>query len=542
MNHLEWLDTKQNGWSANLKYLMDSFTEPIIAMIDELKEEFNLKSDPDRVHKFIADILLDSFDSLNAEFKLSSDEDAMRRFWKEFTMVVYMMKDTFFKMSSEQENFAPIFKLLTDIFSKISKHLTKKVGTEFHDCFKDVIDDTRVNISDFLLELKKQCSIRISDVDAESIFDMSGLDNKQLEIDDITPGDDIRYYQSDESENIAFFSYNQEGLEDAKVRLTSKKDGENFEIDIKNIIEILPTEKSIEQEVSDKIKKMKDDGKKVKMLNDFLDELNENLNTDITINKMSLSDSKHLFSDGNFLERHKRNMTTILRSVYSPLGKWDDRKGIVDLEWETSKGSILNKLINDSLTFTILVNDINDILSKNSSLSFTFKNVNKESDRFHKEYQKFIRFLYKHKEKIFLKKTEKGGSEILNKIIASINGIIKQRKDILSLTDKIEILIPGVSGIEIDLSDDHNSIGIIKFEIDGNAKSLLYKMVSSISFRGGYYEVKGIDILADITADYIVLGDEKEFTLFEYDPSHITTENEEIRLAKSLMLGKINKR
>lgn len=264
---------ENNNWSDNLSNLIEPFNDAIEDMTEKLKDDFNDKDDPIEVHKLYVKKIMKAFKKLVEEVRLVKDEEDLRELWSDMSLNIVFWKDKYDKLSKEIEGCNAVFKLGYEIFKSMTTYNTKKISQEYYSALKGNIDDMRENVVKYIDSIKSDIGERMIEINSEDIFNMSNLDEKELEDIVTNAGDEIRYYMSDGEENIAIISYNQEGTDNEELRVTSKKDGEQFKIDRKDLIEIIPKTKTINQEVSDKLKKIKDDPNKLGKLNDYLDEL-----------------------------------------------------------------------------------------------------------------------------------------------------------------------------------------------------------------------------------------------------------------------------
>ena len=271
---ISWLDNRKKSWDQQFSELMMSYNDNILSMIDEIKDKFNDKNDPIEVHKVYLEYSEKSFDDLIEKIRIMEDEKYLEKFWNEFILNLSLWKDTFKKMSEKLDNYNSIFKLAYEIFSVYNRYLTKNKSSKYYELLKGELDDQRQSVIDFINEIKEDLKLRIIDIDPEEIFDMSNLDEKETDELNLNPGDEVRYYKNNKEENIAIISHDQEELKDKdSVKLVSKQSGEQFEIDKSDIIEIIPKHKTLNQEVSDKLKHIKNDPDKLDKLNDYLTDL-----------------------------------------------------------------------------------------------------------------------------------------------------------------------------------------------------------------------------------------------------------------------------
>jgi len=279
VERIVWLDNKKQTWDQNFTKLIMSFHDSINEMIDDLKDSFNDKDDPDEIYKLYMEHFEKAFDNLIEEVRNVEDDDHLYKLWNELVLNFSLWKDSFSKMSEKLDNYNSIFKLGHDLFAKFTLYTTKGVSKEYYDGMKGEMDDKRQNAISFIEKFYEEIKLRLEEVNAEDVFSMSNMDEKDTEDIALNAGDDVRYLQKDGEENIAIISHNQEELQEIdNIRLVAKDDGSQFEIDKKELIEILPKHRTMNQEVSDKLKKIKADPESLDKLNDYLDELTSDVN------------------------------------------------------------------------------------------------------------------------------------------------------------------------------------------------------------------------------------------------------------------------
>lgn len=274
----EWLDHRKQDWSKGISELLTPFSDSILKMIEDLKEEYNDKSDPFKVHKSYIESIDSALNQLRDDISLVKKKETLSKLWDELTLNFTFWKEHFKNLSETLDNFGSIFKLGYEVFNVITKYNTKKIGVDYYNNLNsEELDTIRTDISNFLKTFKKDILMRVTELSADDIFQISNLEDKpDIDYSNYL-GDEIRYYLQNGEENKAIISYNQDDLEDNKIRIVSKKTGEKFEIEKRELIEVIPQEKSLNQEVFDKLKKIKDDPEKLKDLNTYLDKIDENI-------------------------------------------------------------------------------------------------------------------------------------------------------------------------------------------------------------------------------------------------------------------------
>lgn len=275
LENSSWLDSKKSEWDQSFGKLIMSFHDVISDLVEELKDKFNDKDDPNDIDETILEYMEKSFDDLKEAIRLCEEESDLTKLWNEMSLNFYLWKDEMTKTSEKLDNYNSIFKLVSEYFNVITTYITKKISGEYQDSLKgDSLDDKRQGAIDFIEDLYDKLKLRFDRIDPEEIFSMSNLsevDSSELKL---NSGDEVRYTTKDDEENIAIISHNQEDLkEETNVRLVSKSSGEQFEVDKSNLIEILPKNKSLNQEISDRLKTIKRDSDKLDKLNDYLKDI-----------------------------------------------------------------------------------------------------------------------------------------------------------------------------------------------------------------------------------------------------------------------------
>lgn len=280
-----WLENRKESWSNPFNEVIISFHDRIEDLIEELKENFNDKDDPIAIHKEYIDYMNDAFDDLRESVKQVKEEEVLVKLWDELSLNFVFWKEEFKKMSESLDNRNSIFKLGYEVFNLITIYNTKKTRKKYYDLLTGELDDKRENVSNFIKEIRIEINNRLVDLNASDIFSMTNLDDKEVKDYTLNQGDEVRYYMTNDDENNALISHNQEELkEENNIRLISKQDGTSFEIDKSKLIEILPKHKTLNQEVADKLKKIKTDPDKLEELSDYLDKLKVTESVDITDN------------------------------------------------------------------------------------------------------------------------------------------------------------------------------------------------------------------------------------------------------------------
>jgi len=274
----EWLEHRKQDWSKGISELLTPLSDSILDMIEDLKEEYNDKSDPFKVHKSYIEGLDSALNQLRDDISTVKKKETLSKLWDELTLNLTFWKEHFKNLSETLDNYGSIFKLGYEIFSLITRYNTKKIGVDYYNNLEsEELDTIRTDISKFLKNFKNDILLRVTELSADDIFEIGNLEDKpDIDYGDYV-GDEIRYYMQDGEENKAIISYNQDDLDENKIRIVSKKTGEKFEIEKRELIEVIPQEKSLNQEVFAKLKKIKDDPDKLKDLNTYLDKIDESI-------------------------------------------------------------------------------------------------------------------------------------------------------------------------------------------------------------------------------------------------------------------------
>jgi hypothetical protein len=532
-----WLEQRKKQWDSELSVVLNSFHDIILEMINSLKEDFNDKSDPIEIHKRYLEYIESSFEYLEETIMKVKDEDTLFKFWNEYTLNISFWKESFKRMSENNNNYNSVFKLGYEIFNSFNRYLTKKKSEEYYNSLKEGenLDDKRKNVNDFLSEVLNDFKLRIVDLDAENIFDISNLDKKGTEDINLTSGDEVRYNMDNGEENIAIVSTNQEDLkEETNVRLVSKTSGEQFEIDKSDLIEIIPKQKTMNQEVNSKLKKIKENPDKLDKLNDYLDGLlkeNHNIKKNSRPLTTTSNQVKRWLSNKNFKKQHVDNFKYMLKSIYEPLGYWGTigkLEGIINLPWEEKSWSILNKLNTNFTMLSYLINEVNRIVvDKKKTLPFDFRDKKDGTYEFYREYERFFKFISKYKKEFFLKLSENDGSELINNLI----GVIKKTSGSGEWVEKmvkryIPFVFPAAENIERQDEEENmeNDMlgGIdVSFNINGAQKSVQVKKVKGVFKKGDKYDISGTNLAKHYNIDYLVCVSENYIHFFNYNADKI---------------------
>lgn len=562
LEQVKWLSNKQDEWDQQFNGIMMSFHDKINDLIEELKDKFNDKDDPDEVQKVYMEYFDSAFESLKEKVRLIEDDKYLTKLWNELVLDFSLWKETFANMSENLDNYNSIFKLGSELFGTITRYNTKKTSQEYFDILKGDLDDQRTNVIDFIDKFTEDIKLRMEDVDAEEIFSMSNLDEKETEEVALNAGDEIRYKMEDGEENIALISHNQEELiDDDHVRVISKKDGEQFEIDKKDLIEIIPKHKTKNQEVADKLKQIKNDPDKLDKLDDYLTKIQTtetNEGQQLELNdmfdeqdlKVSSNQTKTWLSNPIFKKKHISLIGSILRNVYKPLGFWKKHNfwGVMDLPWEGG-WSVLNKINTNYSALSIMINEINRALTQGGSKikPFNFSGKQVGTSEFYEEYERLMVFVDKNKTKIFSKVSEEGGSQVINKMVKLIRGTTRAGDNAEKLTVNI---LPQIfnSATNIKMPDGYGESadmlgGIdLTFDIGGIQKTVQVKKCTAVFLdkESEMYQIIGTSLSKHYEVDYISCVTRYYLYLFEYDAKRMERQmNGDLHINKELLVKSI---
>jgi hypothetical protein len=302
----------------------------------------------------------------------------------------------------------------------------------------------------------------------------------------------------------------------------------------------------------------------MKKLNKFLyDILNEDNsfgeNYSLEELKVSVKDTKKWLSNSYFKTNNIINFNKILKDVYKPVGHWGEKNpekkenkaitGVVGLIWEEERWSVLNRINTNFKSLSVLINKINEVIINYSKITkpFDFKNNEFGTEEFNKEYQRFINYLYTHRDRIFLKLTKETGSETLNSVINTIKGTMKVGDksekitfdNIKKIFDDIQwIQKVGGSGERVDMIEGVD----IRFKREGKPEQTIQvKTISMVEEYDNEYHLIGVGMDNHYNVDYLALVVKEDLYLFEYDSQLIDLRpNGDLIIDKTLLVKKIN--
>lgn len=562
-----WLDTKKKQWSFEFTNLLMPFFDELFKLFKEFSENYNDNYDPKEIFEIYKQYIESSFDKLIKGMDISKNKEDLISLYYNLDISLGLFKDSLLKMSKDIDNYNSIYKLGFECFKTANRLFTDRLSEKYYNIFTEEkhIDDIREKTSIFFESLKKIYLDRVDLVEPEEVFNMVNINTKDLSEINFNPGDEVKYKQSQRKENSAIVSYHQKDVsDDSHVILVSKRTGKKFEIKTSKIIEIIPKHKSINKKISDKLKTIKDDETKMKKLNKFLyDILNEDNsfgeNYSLEELRVSVGDTKKWLSDSYFKTNNIINFNKILKDVYEPVGHWGEKNpykkenkkitGVVGLPWEEERWSSLNRINTNFKSLSILINKINEVIINYSKITepFDFKNNEFGTEEFNKEYQRFINYLYTHRDRIFLKLTKQTGSETLNSIINTIKGTMKVGEESEKITiDNIKRIFDdiqwtqkvGESGERADMIEGVD----VRFKREGKPEETIQvKTISMVEEYEDEYHLIGVGMNKHYNVDYIGLVVKQELYLFEYDSQLITLRsNGNLIVDKTLLVKKIN--
>lgn len=561
----KWINSKKKNWDNGIKNIILPFFDNMFLLFNEFDENYNDNYDPKEIFQLYKDYINEGFDILLKNIRLCEDPELLLSLYYHLDISLSLFKDSLLEMSKNIVNYNSIYKLGYECFNIANRIFTPGLSQNYYDKISTHkhIDDNRENSIEFFENLKKLYLDRVDLIEPEEIFNMVNINTKSLTDLNINPGDEVKYKRNDKIENIAIVSYHQEEKsDDTNVILVSKKTGQKFQIKNDKIIEIIPRHKSINQKVSDKLKSVKDDENKMKKINKFLyDILNENIeNTEQMIDnlKIQTTDTREWLSDSNFKRINIQNFKEILRDVYQPHGHWgknypdnpNSPVGVIELPWESERWSVLNRINTNFTAFKTLINMINRVIIENSKITkpFDFKNNRFGSPEFYSEYERFIKYLYNHRNRIFQKLTPPSGSNIINEIIRIINNTMNKgdttevlvNKNLYRIFDDLNWSIKkGESG---GFEDMIEGVDIIFKQNDQSKKRIQVKTINQrpVELSNGFLQLSGTGISRHYKVEYLaVVFNKKEVYMFEYNPDLIQLYSGDLLVHRSLLHKKI---
>lgn len=257
--------------------------------------------------------------------------------------------------------------------------------------------------------------------------------------------------------------------------------------------------------------------------------------------------TKKWISDPTFKKIHIRNIGDILKSVYDPINHWKRNEksgfyGVMDLEWDNERWSILNRINTNYTALTIIINSVNNALSKSNSKNdkINFIDVNFGTVEFYSEYNRLVDILKKNS-KMFLKTTESDGSNTINVVVNAIRGI-KSAGDIGEkiVVDYLPKLNPSISNIKIPDGSGESTDMIggadVFFDFNNKTYSVQVKRVKEVINKDGKYITIGASISKHYKTNYYALLDKSKLYFFNNKESNIQIVDGELSIDSSLLI------
>ena len=250
-------------------------------------------------------------------------------------------------------------------------------------------------------------------------------------------------------------------------------------------------------------------------------------------------------SDPSFKKIHIKNIGDILKSVYEPVGNWKRNEksgfyGVIDLEWDNERWSILNRINTNYIALTIIVNSVNNALSNSSIQKFNFVDVNFGTPEFYNEYNRLVDLMKKNS-KMFLKTKETDGSNTINAIVNAIRGIKSAgdlgEKIVVDYLPKLNSKISNIRTPE-GSGDSNDMIGgaDILFDFNNKVYTMQVKRVSSVINKDGKYITVGASISKHYKTNYYAIMDRKNLYFFNNKESGIKISNGELEIDATLLI------
>ena len=272
-----------------------------------------------------------------------------------------------------------------------------------------------------------------------------------------------------------------------------------------------------------------------------------------TLNDLKITSniSKAWISNPDFKREFIVFMGNILKEVYEPYGHWKKYKfyGVMDLPWENRSWSILNKINTNYTAISILVNEVNRALYEGNSKvpMFDFISNTIGTEGFNTEFTRFLNFLGKNKNKIFLKLSESDGSSTINKIIEAISFTSKIGDKYENMVaeklhtvfgNPTDIYVPETYGEKEDMTKGID----ISFNQNNIKKTIQVKKVKFIKKDGDTkYLISGTSFSKHYDVDYLVTCTYEFCFFFNYDRKGINIlDNGDLVIDKSLLIKTVN--
>lgn len=283
LKHFEeykWLDEKEKYWSAEFKKVMDEINEKLLKPVETLVD-FNDDSNPDNILDSFVECLTEVFTYIEDEaiFHLKTSEDIEKLITEIELSIPFIFKEyinelkKYERTDGVQKIYEVLFKNLSNLFDKdeVTDELAELYDKELS------VDDYREEFKKLLNNFVEKVKTRIESTNVEDIMKTANIQSLDKSVEIVyNAGDEIRYLTSDNKENTAFYSNNQENLKERdNIRLVSKNKGEHFEIKKDKIVEIVKRSGDISNQIKQDLKEVLADKNKVKKVADFLNDLKE---------------------------------------------------------------------------------------------------------------------------------------------------------------------------------------------------------------------------------------------------------------------------
>lgn len=278
--------------------------------------------------------------------------------------------------------------------------------------------------------------------------------------------------------------------------------------------------------------------------NDFIKE------SDSTTPFISDSITRAWLSDPKFKKINIKNIGDILQSVYQPIGNWKRKTesgffGVMDLEWDNERWSILNRINTNYTALAILINYINKALANSTIPMFNFVDNKFDTPEFYDEYNRLVDFMKSRSKQIFLKTTEQDGSSTINAVV----DVIRITKSVGDLGEKIVVdylpkLNSGISNIKIPegSGDSTDMIGgaDVLFDFNGKTFTIQVKKVKAVSNIDGTYITTGASISKHYKTNYYAILDKSNLYFFNNKEEGIEIKSGELTINATLLVKRFS--
>ncbi len=283
------------------------------------------------------------------------------------------------------------------------------------------------------------------------------------------------------------------------------------------------------------------------MIKNYINFINE---SDSTTPFVSDILTRSWLSNPEFKKIHIKNIGDILQSVYQPIGNWKRKSesgffGVMDLEWDNERWSILNRINTNYIALAIIINYINKALANSRIPMFNFTNLKFGSIEFYDEYNRLVDFMKKNSTKLFLKKTEEDGSNTINAVVSAIRGT-KSAGDVGEkiVVDYLPKLNPNISNIRIpegsgDATDMIGGSDVI-FDFGGKTFTIQVKRVKNVLNKDGKYITSGASISKHYKTNYYAILDRSNLFFFNNKENGIELKDGELVVDATLLIRRFS--